>query len=751
MNQDPVEGDKIKLSVFPLQLLIALLMVSADLPARSSQERPRVAVPEVGEDVPAIGENVPAVAGALVIDGRLDENVWARAARIDALTEVEPDAGAAADPATEILIMRDSTHLYVGFVCHEPEIDRLVLQDMHREGFQWEDDAVKITLDTFCDGKSGYYFLISAAGSRLDALVADNGQRRNYSWDGFWSGCTVIGSDRWTAEFAIPFKTLAFGPNGIWRANFERWRGVDRSRFRWTGTQREFAITTMSEAGELEIRDGLDQGYGIEIRPYMKVKRSKEHSPRSASIVGDGGGEINWQITPQLRTSLTFNTDFAETETDARRINLTRFSLFFPEKRDFFLQDANQFEFGWESGFSVMGRPDVLPYFSRRIGLSPDGEEIPIELGGRVTGRIGDLDLGALVARTASDRSAGVPAGELIVARPAWRINEELTFGGILTSGDPASNEANVVTGSDLKFATTDALPGLFTFNAFMLQSADEATHDFGSAYGARSSLKTSDWEYEFETLYTQDEFHPALGFVRRPGERRYQGAVSWEPRPDSGSIRNFGFSITPSAWTEPDGTIITKSLDTVLFSLEWHSGDRFYVNHTLSSDRTAVDFEPVDSAVISAGEYAWQAVATGFQFSRNRPLSGRVSYEGGGWYDGRKYALSVSGAWHPSANLEVGCQYRENRIRLPGGNATTRVETLNVNYDFSPDVRLATLVQADNVTDNLGLQSRFRWIHSDGREIFFVVNSSWFEEEDGTIIPVEQDFTVKLVYAVRF
>lgn len=720
-----------------------LLSASAALPARSSQERPRVGVPLVGADALEIDD-------ALTIDGRLDEAAWAEAARIVALTEVEPDDGAAADPATKILIMRDSTHLYVGFICHEPEPSRLVLQDMHREGFQWADDAVKIVLDTFCDGKSGYYFLLSAAGSRLDALVADNG-RRNYSWDGFWRGRTAIAHDRWTAEFAIPFKTLAFGQNAIWRANFERWRGVDRSRFRWTGIPREFSITTMSEAGELEIGDGLDQGHGIEFRPYMKAKRSKEHSPRSASTVGDAGGEINWQITPQLRTSLTFNTDFAETEADARRINLTRFSLFFPEKRDFFLQDANQFEFGWESGFSGRGRPDVLPYFSRRIGLSADGEEIPIELGGRVTGRIGDVDLGALVVRTASDSSAGVPAGELVVARPAWRINEELTFGGILTSGDPTSDDSNVVTGSDLKFVTTDTLPGVLTFNAYMLQSADEAASEFGSAYGARSSLKTSDWNFELQTLYTQDEFRPALGFVRRPGERRYEGALSWEPRPDSDSIRSFGFSIAPSAWTEPDGTIITKSLDTKLFSLEWHSGDEFYVNHRLASDRTAVDFEPVDATVIRAGDYDWQSIATGFRFSRNRPLSGNVSYEGGGWYNGRKYALSVSSAWHPSANLEVGCQYRENRIRLPGGNATTRVETFNVNYDFSPDVRLATLLQADNVTDNLGVQSRFRWIHSDGRELFFVINSSWVEEEDGSIIPVEQDFTVKVVYAVRF
>lgn len=727
----------IKIPLLIIAIAAILISSAADLTASRQQDRPRLAVPEIGSPPE--------------IDGALDDSAWSEAAVITEMFEVEPDDGAAADPPTEIRIMRDSEHLYVGFICFEPAVGELVLQDMHREGFQMEDDAVKIVLDTFRDGKSGYYFLLSAAGSRLDAIVADNGQRRNYSWDGFWRGRTDIGDDRWTAEFALPFKTLNFGEDEIWRANFERWRGVDRSRYRWTGVEREFSITTMSEAGELEIRDGLDQGLGIEIRPYMKAKRTREHDPRSASTVGDLGGEINWQITPQLRTSLTFNTDFAETEADARRINLTRFSLFFPEKRDFFLQDANQFEFGWESGFSERRRPNMLPYFSRRIGLSPDGEEIPIEFGGRVTGRVDDLDIGALVVRTASDSSAGVPAGELIVARPAWRITDELTFGGILTSGNPASDEANVVTGSDLKFVTTDRLPGVFTFNAYLLQSADEETHDHGSGYGVRSSLKTADWEYSVETIYTQDEFHPAMGFVRRPGERRYHGGIEWKPRPDSDSIRNFGFSFRPTAWTEPDGTIVTKSLYTELFSVEWHSGDRFFINHELASDRPREDFTLVDDVVIPAGEHAWQSISTGFQFARNRPLSGRVSYEGGGWYDGRKQELSVSGSWNPSAHLEVGCQYRQNRIRLRGGNATTRVETLNVNYDFSPDVRLATLIQADNVSDNLGLQSRFRWIHSDGRELFFVVNSSWLEEEDGSVIPVEQDFTVKVVYALRF
>ncbi len=460
------------------------------------------------------------------------------------------------------------------------------------------------------------------------------------------------------------------------------------------------------------------------------------------------GGEISWQITPRLNTSITFNTDFAETEADARRVNLTRFSLFFPEKRDFFLQDATYFDFGWGSEFG--GNSDVVPYFSRRIGLHDD-REIPIDFGARVAGRLGNFDLGLLAVSTDADNRGDVPEGELIVARPAFRVNEELTVGGLLTCGNPGSDGSNVVTGTDVRFVSTERLPGLFTLNGFLLSSADDDTDDLGQAYGLKSSLTTSDWDYSLETLYTQDRFHPALGFVRRPGERRYAGRVSWEPRPGSGAIRNYGFSIRPRVWAEPDGTPITRVFTTELFRAEWHSGDTLYLNHTVKGDRIDEDFEPVAGSMIAADDYDWQTVGTGFVFSRTRPLSGHITYEAGGWYDGRRQVFDVSGVWSPSACLELNLRYVENRVNLPGGNFATRVETLNVNFDFTPDIRLATLIQADNVTDNLGLQSRFRWIHADGRELFFVINSSWLQTEDNVVIPVEQDLTVKIVYAVRF
>jgi len=716
--------------------LCRLAMASPQDESAASAGRPRVDVPKI--------EHSP------IIDGVVNDRAWSQASRIAGLIEVDPNEGIPAEPLTEILIMRDDDNLYVAFICHEPHIDELVLQDMHRDAWQSEDDAVKITLDTFRDGKTGYYFLISAAGSRLDALIADNSQRLNYRWDGFWEGRTRILTDRWTAEFAIPFKTMAFGSGGGWRANFERWRGVDRSRSRWTGARRAYHVATVSEGGDLKGLDGLHQGMGLEFQPYMKLKRESSHATRTERVVGDLGGEINWQVTPQLNTSLTFNTDFAETEADARRVNLTRFSLFFPEKRDFFLQDAMSFEFGWESGFS--GSPEVIPYFSRRIGLAPNGEEIPIEFGARAAGKLDGMSLGVLAVRTGADHSNDVPEGELIVVRPTVDLNDKTTVGWILTSGNPASKNSNVVGGADLRFVSTDMLPGIITFNTYVLRSADEATDELGSAYGLQSTLKTSDWRVSLGTLYTQEAFHPALGFVRRPGERRYEGHVQWEPRPkDSERVRKYGFSLQPSVWSEPNGRIISSNLRTELFEVTWHNGDRFSVDHEFNTDRLESDFEPVDGSVVRAGDYEWQTVGSGFSFSQSRPLSGSVFVEAGEWYDGDAIRLNTSAQWNPSAHLELSLSYSENRIDLPEGDFTTRIETLRVNYDFTSDIRLATLIQADNVSDNLGLQSRFRWIQRDGRELFLVVNASWEEDEQGRIVPRGNDITAKIVYSIRF
>lgn len=705
----------------------------------AQEERPSVTITTIDEEI--------------TVDGDLSESAWSRAARITEMTELEPSDGIPADPKTEILLMRSKEYLYVAFICHEPEIDRLVLQDMHRDAFQEEDDAVKIALDTFRDRKTGYYFLLSAAGSRLDAIVANNGQRLNFSWNGFWEARSQILEDRWIAEFAIPFMTMAFKEDGSWGVNFERWRGPNRARYRWAGARLELRVTTMSETGVMYGMEGIEQGLGLEFRPYGKIKHLRDHENDSVDTEMKAGGEVIWRITPQLTGSVTVNTDFAETEADTRQINLTRFPITFPEKRFFFLQDSNLFQFGWESAFGGRGRPNLLPYFSRRIGLSSNGEEIPIDYGARLAGRIDKVDLGFLAVHTreTSTEEGDIPSGNLVVARPAYQLSDESVLGGIFTYGNPESDDENAVGGLDFRYTSTEVLPGLLSATGYMLYSNDDEMREQGGGYGFQSSLDMREWNFALETVYAQDEFHPGLGFVRRPDERRYLGQLQWAPRPKDSVVRNWDFSITPSIWTEPDHSVISSSLDTDFLGIEFQSGDEITFTHQYNTDKLDEAFEPVDGSVIPAGEYDWQSLQGRFEFSPKRPLSGQISYEGGNWYNGTRTRLSGQVQWIPIPNLEFKGSYTETQARIPGPDFTTRLETLTMNIDFSPDIRLATLVQADNVTDSLGLQSRFHWIFEDGRELFFVVNASWVEEIDGAIVPVGQDYAAKIVYAVRF
>jgi len=686
---------------------------------------------------------------APVIDGVLEDEAWAQAAVITDFVEVDPDEGDPADPPTELRLMRDADFLYLGVTCFEPEPEKMVLQNALRDAFLNDDDRFEFILDTFEDGKNAFFFQVSAAGERGDGLINDNGRRFNKNWDTFWKARMRISKDRWTAEIAIPFKGLSFSGKGVWRANFERFRGADRTRTRWASPLRKYRLFTVSVAGELEGMEGLDQGLGIEVVPFYKVRRNDDEVTNLGNTVGTLGGEINWRITSQLRGSLTFNTDFAETEADARRVNLTRFPLFFPEKRDFFLQDSTFFQFGEQVGFR--SRPNLIPFFTRRIGLARSGDEVPIHEGARVAGRVGNLDLGALAVSTGKVRGAGVPRGDIFVVRPSYNVSDELSVGALFTSGNPEDKGSNFVTGVDTRFASTDLLPGNFSLNVYALRSSDEVTGDVGAAYGMQSSLRTRDWNFSFDTLTTQKAFQPSLGFVRRPGERRYASQVMWEPRPDEGPVRRYIFGIQPVVWTDLSGELQSHRTAFNLFGVELHDGDQFMLSTIFEGDRLDQPFFIVPGSKIPTGGYDWWTVQGQVRFSDARPLSGRIVVEGGSFYNGSIGRLRVSANWRPSAFFRFGLSYREDRADLPGGDFDTRIEIVNANFSFTPDLSLENLIQADNQSDVLGIQSRLRWIEADGRELFFVVNSAWRELPGGTIIPLSRDFTLKLLYSLRF
>jgi hypothetical protein len=727
--------------------LAAALTAPANAAALDSNSASRPLAQEPATSQQPLG-HVPTIHQAPEIDGVLTDEVWGKSLRLTDFTEVKPDDGAVSDPATEVWLMRDDEHLYMAFVCMEPTPEEMVLQNIHRDAFLRDDDRMEIVLGTFNDSENSYWLQISAAGSRGDALLGANGRRFNKPWDAFWKGKTRILEDRWVAEIAVPFATLSFGENDLWQANFNRFRGVDRSDHRWASPRRELPLGMISEAGQLSGFSGIQNGHGFEFRPFLTLSNDNPHGD-PAVTVGEIGGEISWSITPQLKASVTWNTDFAETEVDTRQVNLTRYPLFFPEKRDFFLQDATFFQFGEIGGRGSTGS-HLQPFFSRRIGLA-NGFEVPLEYGLRVAGRTDQWDLGFLGVNTEASTDAGTPDSELFVFRPSYNLGDGLTVGALLTSGNPGSVKDNNVVGADLRWTSTSVLPGNFSLNTFFSHSDDESTQSRGIGFGAQAELTTSDWNYRLSMIGSQDDFRPALGFIRRPGEVQTSGRIRWSPRPDSDLIRNYSFWISPSWWTDLGGEVVSSSISTRLFGVDFESGDEIDFNMLLQSDNPEADFDVVEGVSIAAGEYDWASFSAAFESSSGRPLATNISYTKGDWYDGTLDSFRTDLTWRPDAKMRTTVSYREEHGSLPSGDFTVRIESLAVDYSFTSGLTLETLMQSDNVSDTLGVQSRLRWLVEDGRELFLVLNTGWEELDSGLIVPLGNDVTAKLVYAVRF
>ncbi|MHC5007676.1 MAG: carbohydrate binding family 9 domain-containing protein, partial [Planctomycetota bacterium] len=335
--------------------------------------------PAQGRDSPSL--DVARTETPPVIDGVLDDPAWTDAPVIDELWQVEPVEGAPPTRRTEVRIVYDDDFMYFGVRCFDDEPDRIIATQLKRDGIQEADDRVEIVIDPFFDRRNGYLFSTNPVGARLDALLEAN-RLVLVNWDGIWYAGSTIDEQGWSAEIAIPFKTISFNPRtSRWSFNIERTVRRDNERIRWSSPQQNKRLTSVADAGVLEGIEGISQGLGLDVKPWGKLVYEDEDAGDD-DVDLDGGVDVFYKLTPSLTLSLTVNTDFAETEVDERQVNLTRFPLFFPEKRDFFLQDEGLFEFG---GI----RRNPLPFFSRRIGLSPTGQPVDLIAGAKLTGRVG--------------------------------------------------------------------------------------------------------------------------------------------------------------------------------------------------------------------------------------------------------------------------------------------------------------------------------------------------------------------------
>ena len=703
---------------------------------------------------------VTAVTSPIVIDGSLDEAAWRQAPTIGDLVQRIPVAGASPTERTEVRLLYDEDNLYIGVMCHDTEPDRVLASQMARDASLNADDRLAIVLDTFRDQSNAFHFATNPAGAMVDGLVFANGET-NDDWDGIWIVRTARTGAGWSAEFAIPFKTLSF-PAGetVWGFNISRTIQRKLEENRWTGARFQTQFFQISEAGRITNLEGLQQGVGLDIRPFM-ARLWPRPDTGGDTVVGKPGVDLFYNITPSLKLSFTANTDFGETEVDARQINLTRFSIFFPEKRTFFLQDAGVFNFATTGIDPPGGIPgtgaEIFPFFSRRIGLL-GGQEVPIDYGAKLTGRVGRTEVGMLDVRT-----RGVPAadaGNLLVGRLKRNFLEQSYVGAILTNGDPASGLSSSTVGVDMRLATSSFLGGNrnMVVNAFGLRSNNEGVVDNNASFGFGAHYPNDRFEGQILWREIQENFDPAIGFVQRSNVRMLRVAGSFNPRPDpSTGIQQMYHDVFYTRFTRLDNGLV-ESWDIYATLVDWHfnSGDSLHSLFDLNPtyERLFEPFEISPGVVLPAGEYRFMPMRIFFTSAQKRRVQGSVGLTFGNYWSGTAQSLRTGISYKLPPNFLVSFNADQTFANLPEGEFVARIYSSEVNYAVSPFLTFSNLIQFDNRSGNLGLQSRVHWTIEPGSDLFFVFGQGWVHDlERGYREFRRQDsrLATKLQYTFRF
>jgi hypothetical protein len=702
-------------------------------PAAAAQARPAVHVLRLGES------------DRVTIDGVLDEPVWARADPATNFRQRDPDNGAAATERTEVRIVFDQDRLVLGVTCFDSEPDKLLGNQMQRDQSFGADDRFMLSLDTYLNGRTGYFFEINPSGAMGDGLISgatgpgggddDLGGRMNKSWDGIWLARVKRSEVGWTAEVEIPFKTLNFDPNvDSWGANFQRTVRRKNEDSLWTGWLRNEGLTRMSNAGRVEGVREVSQGIGLDIKPYAVGSLSNAPGRAAPATIGDAdiGVDFFYNVTPALEATFTVNTDFAETEVDERQVNLTRYPLFFPEKREFFLAGSNFFDFSLT--------PDTPPFFSRRIGLN-DGLPQRILFGGKLLGQAGAFDVGLLHVRTGEEEDESLPSEDFSVVRLRRRFWSQ-SYAGVLytrraTRSVPASFDVPLddrhTAAADVSLATPN-FRGRYNLEAggWFSYTTPLASVDGGSnAYGWLVGFPNDPWSVDITFREVEGAYDAAVGFTPRRDFRRWNPDLQYSPRLSGHSyIRGFQFRFDTEIITDLDDQFITRNYSLTPLQIDFHSGDEVQVEVTRTSERLERDFEIEDGIVLpQGGRYDFTRYDLSLELSDRRPISAQLEYADGGFFSGVRRELGVSINVRPRPGINVGLEAEWNDVNLAEGAFTTSLYQLDARTQFGPWISLANNVQYDSDSREVGWQLRFRWILKPGDDIFFVYTQNWLED----------------------
>ena len=701
------------------------------------------------------------------VDGLLDEPIWQRAKPATDFIQQEPDNGAPATERTEVRIVYDDDRLFLGVTLYDSDPDGIMGTQMQRDASLGSDDRFMWAIDTFLDGRSGYFFEINPLGLMGDGLISQGsgfgfgggrggGGGVNKQWDGIWIARVRRTDVGWVAEIELPFRTLNFDPNSTtWGINFQRTVRRKSEESVWYGHARNQGLFRMTNTGRVTGLGEMSQGTGLDLKPYAtaSVESAPGRDAPSANRDGDVGIDILYSLTSSLRANFTVNTDFAETEVDQRRVNLTRFPLFFPEKRSFFLEGSGFFNFGREPGNAV------VPFFSRNIGRDESGNPQKIDFGLKLTGQQGQNEVGLLHVQTGheeTDEGTETIGEEFTVLRLRRRFLTQSYFGGIYTrrAERMGGAEALHTAGLDFSLGTSQFRGGEnLEVSGFWVWNTNTLGFGHSHAFGGRITYPNDRWNGRFGFRETGEAYDPAVGFKRRVGFRRYFPVMAFSPRPQNHPyIRRFRFEGMFELLTDLDNRALQRRVNLNVFRMDLHAGDSVSVRIAPQYEFLDDDFEISDGVILPQdSEYRFTRYSIQGNTASRRMLSLRAQYENGGFFSGDRREISLDLTARPRPGLTAAIEGEWNRLTLAEGEFSTTLYRLVVNNQFSPWISLVNNLQYDSVSSILGWQARLRWILTPGNDFFFVYTHNWEDHEIDRFRTLDRRAATKFVYTHRF
>jgi hypothetical protein len=695
----------------------------------------------------------------LLSDGTLPADVWLKINKIGSLHQILPNEYQSTELKSEIKIAYDQNNLYIKAKLFDNDMPNISRNVMSKGQEIWQDDLFAIVLDPFNDKTNGYYFSTNANGFKEEGLIANN---RNYmgNWDGLWQVKTSVSSIYWTVEMAIPFKSLSFdATKEKWGINFVREVKQPEQIYYWASHGNTSSPWAPEHAGSISPINNISQGAGLDIK--LSTSFAQQKSPfigRSNST--EPSLDIIYKPTPSISTSLTFNTDFSATEVDQQQVNLTRFSLFTPEKRDFFLQGADIFEFG-DIG------TNARPFFSRNLGLSKSGVPLDINVGSKITGQIDNIRFGALVVNqdietlpsgAHSATRSGSETNTLAVARINTQLNENYTVGLISTYGNPDNENSSSLIGIDSQYRNKSFLDGeVFEIKGWYQQSVNEETNQDirGNAYNVGVYLPNE--RVNAKLAYTNIDafFDPALGFINRNNIEKVDGWISYTSPVKAKWIDKLYHNAYFDFVKQRGGSVASKYYAFDIIDLTTIEQQYFRLTYQYTFEHIEGAFSLVDELIVPAGKYdngQWQLTTSS---DRSKSFSYGLQWHKGDYFQGDMDYKAIDITTNLNRFVKISAEFDQREISFPQQKFTVKTASLKVDVAFSPELFWNNWIQYNNVSDEISVYSRFVWQRTPFNSFNVVVNQGYIKGNDtlerNSYNKESQDIIIKLSYMWRF